>query len=49
VVTLTPTESGEFWIICNEFCGFGHHTMTGKIYVTERRQAAAGELSAEGR
>ena len=34
VLTLTPTESGEFGIICNEFCGIGHHTMTGKIFVT---------------
>jgi cytochrome c oxidase subunit 2 len=35
VVTLTPNESGEFGVICNEFCGIGHHTMIGKIYVTE--------------
>lgn len=35
VLTLTPTESGEFGIICNEFCGIGHHTMTGRIRVTE--------------
>ncbi len=35
VLTLTPTTSGEFHIICNEFCGFGHHTMAGKLYVKE--------------
>jgi cytochrome c oxidase subunit 2 len=35
VLTLTPTEAGEFGIICNEFCGIGHHTMTGLIRVTE--------------
>jgi len=35
VVTLTPNESGEFGVVCNEFCGIGHHTMIGKIYVTE--------------
>ena len=40
VLTLTPTESGEFGIICNEFCGIGHHTMTGKIYVNEKKVAA---------
>ena len=34
VVTLTPTESGEFSVVCNEFCGIGHHLMIGKIYVT---------------
>ena len=35
VVTLTPTEAGEFSIVCNEFCGIGHHNMVGKIYVVE--------------
>lgn len=33
VLTITPTSSGVFPIICNEFCGFGHHTMTGRIIV----------------
>jgi cytochrome c oxidase subunit 2 len=33
VLTITPTMSGEFQIICNEFCGIGHHLMTGKIIV----------------
>lgn len=35
VATITPTQSGEFSIICNEFCAIGHHLMTGKIIVTE--------------
>jgi cytochrome c oxidase subunit 2 len=48
VITLTPTEAGEFGIICNEFCGIGHHMMTGKIYVTEAKRAEAGR-PAEGR
>ncbi len=33
VLTLTPTEKGEFDIVCNEFCGIGHHMMTGRIIV----------------
>ena len=33
VLTITPTSTGEFTIICNEFCGIGHHVMFGKIYV----------------
>ncbi|MBM3567380.1 MAG: cytochrome C oxidase subunit II [Alphaproteobacteria bacterium] len=37
IITLTPTETGAFGIVCNEFCGIGHHQMTGKIYVVERR------------
>jgi len=35
VVTLTPTSTGDFGIVCNEYCGIGHHTMTGRIRVTE--------------
>ena len=33
VLTLTPTQTGEFTIVCNEFCGIGHHAMIGKIIV----------------
>lgn len=33
VLTITPTTTGDFEIICNEFCGIGHHMMTGKIIV----------------
>lgn len=35
VLTITPTSSGEFPIICNEFCGIGHSTMTGRIIVED--------------
>ena len=35
VLTVTPTSSGIFPIICNEFCGIGHHGMTGQIIVEE--------------
>ena len=35
VLTLTPTTSGEYSIVCNEFCGIGHHVMIGKILVSE--------------
>jgi cytochrome c oxidase subunit 2 len=33
VVKMTPTQSGTFAIVCNEFCGIGHHSMLGRIYV----------------
>lgn len=33
VVKITPNKSGDFTIVCNEYCGIGHHTMTGRIYV----------------
>jgi cytochrome c oxidase subunit 2 len=33
VATITPTSSGEFTIVCNEYCFVGHHTMVGKVIV----------------
>jgi cytochrome c oxidase subunit 2 len=35
IITITPTEAGDFGVVCNEFCGLGHHTMTGRIHVVE--------------
>lgn len=32
---VTPTEAGDFRIVCNEFCGIGHHVMVGKMIVTD--------------
>jgi cytochrome c oxidase subunit 2 len=33
VVKMTPNQSGTYSIVCNEYCGIGHHTMLGRIYV----------------
>jgi len=33
VATIVPTTTGEFTVVCNEFCSLGHHTMVGKIIV----------------
>lgn len=33
LLKITPTKAGMYTIICNEFCGIGHHAMIGKIYV----------------
>lgn len=35
VLTLTPNKAGEYSVVCNEYCGIGHHNMLGKIYVVE--------------
>lgn len=35
VLEFKPTEVGEYKVICNEFCGIGHHAMIGKIIVYE--------------
>ena len=33
VVNITPNRAGTYSIICNEFCGIGHHTMVSRLYV----------------
>ena len=33
VITVTPNKTGTNTVMCNEYCGIGHHTMLGKIYV----------------
>ena len=33
--TFTPAEPGEYLIVCNEYCGLGHHLMKGRIIVEE--------------
>ncbi|MDZ7751012.1 MAG: cytochrome C oxidase subunit II [Gammaproteobacteria bacterium] len=35
VLKITPDRAGEYGVVCNEYCGIGHHTMVGKIYVRE--------------
>lgn len=32
---ITPNKAGDFRIICNEFCGIGHHLMVGRVLVEE--------------
>jgi cytochrome c oxidase subunit 2 len=42
---ITPTEAGDYRIVCNEFCGIGHHTMVGRILVTDQGAATAGAIT----
>ena len=35
VVTMAPREAGQFSLICNEYCLYGHHLMVGKLWVDE--------------
>ncbi len=35
VMTVTPNKTGEYSVICNEYCGINHHNMVGKIYVVK--------------
>lgn len=36
ILTIKPERSGQFGIVCNEFCGIGHQTMVGRIHVVEK-------------
>lgn len=45
---ITPTKAGDYRVICNEYCGIGHHLMIGKILVTPAKTAAAQRQGAEG-
>jgi cytochrome c oxidase subunit 2 len=35
VMTVTPNKTGKHTIVCNEYCGIGHHNMVGTIHVVE--------------
>ena len=36
---IVPNATGDFRVICNEFCGIGHHTMVGKVQVVDSAAA----------
>jgi cytochrome c oxidase subunit 2 len=36
VITIKPTRTGTFGVVCNEYCGLGHHQMTGRIIVVDK-------------
>jgi cytochrome c oxidase subunit 2 len=40
---ITPNEAGDYRIVCNEFCGIGHHVMVGKVLVEDAQKTAALE------
>ena len=35
VLTIKPNKTGKYDVVCNEFCGPGHHLMVGRIYVVD--------------
>jgi cytochrome c oxidase subunit II len=45
---VTPTEAGDFRIICNEFCGIGHHMMIGRVIVVDPAAPAIVADNAHG-
>jgi cytochrome c oxidase subunit II len=45
---VTPTEAGDFRVVCNEFCGVGHHIMIGRVIVVDPDAPAADPAVAAG-
>ena len=39
-------EPGEYLMVCNEYCGVGHHTMAGKFIVVPKAQWKAPPATA---
>ncbi len=35
---VTPTREGEFEILCEQYCGLGHHIMRARVNVVERHE-----------
>ena len=38
---IVPNTSGDFRIMCNEFCGIGHHLMVGRVIVDDAPRTTA--------
>jgi cytochrome c oxidase subunit II len=45
---VTPTEAGDFRIVCNEFCGVGHHVMIGRVIVVDPETPALAAATSGG-
>jgi cytochrome c oxidase subunit 2 len=43
-----PNTSGDFRIMCNEFCGIGHHMMVGRVIVDDAPAVAATPTATTG-
>jgi cytochrome c oxidase subunit 2 len=41
----TQFEPGEYLIVCNEYCGVGHHLMSAKLHVVPRSQYTAPAMT----
>lgn len=45
---VTPTEAGDFRIVCNEYCGVGHHFMVGRVIVLPETGTGTGTGAGAG-
>ncbi|OTF09361.1 cytochrome C oxidase subunit II, partial [Halorubrum sp. SD612] len=37
-ITVETDEPTEYGIVCNEYCGAGHHVMEGKLHVVSQSE-----------
>ena len=44
----TEFDPGEYLVVCNEYCGLGHHTMAGKLSVVPKEQWRAPAIGQGG-
>ncbi|HJU66037.1 MAG TPA: hypothetical protein VJ596_10180 [Gemmatimonadaceae bacterium] len=42
----TRFEPGEYVVVCNEYCGVGHHTMAARLHVVPRTEWRAPTVTA---
>jgi cytochrome c oxidase subunit 2 len=40
---IRTSEAGDYRVICNEFCGVGHHLMVGRVIVEEGPEPLADD------
>ena len=43
----TQFEAGEYLIVCNEYCGVGHHLMSAKLHVVPKARYHAPPIAAQ--
>lgn len=46
-MTVEFDEAGEYGVVCNEYCGSGHHTMEGELHVIPAEEFDMTELEVE--
>jgi cytochrome c oxidase subunit 2 len=45
---VTPTEAGDYRVVCDEFCGIGHHLMVGRVIVDPAPSSEVATAQAPG-
>lgn len=46
--TTSFSRAGEYLIVCNEYCGLGHHLMSARLIVEDMPESAGGSAGVGG-